>query len=106
MANWYVVMSKPTKSRDAEQGREGEHQGWMKAQQDAGRMLFSGPTTDGPGIWVFRGDTKDEVTQLLQTHPWVKDGLRDVSEMYEWRVRQIMGVGFTQVPQQQGQGQR
>ena len=90
---WYVMMSKSTASRDAIRGREQENLSWMKEQHDAGRVLFSGPTTEGVGIWVLRGASKDEVSALLQTHPWVKDGLRDVSQIYEWNVVQALGVG-------------
>jgi uncharacterized protein YciI len=90
---WYVVMSKSTASRDAIRGRESENLGWMKEQHESGRVLFSGPTTEGVGIWVLRGSSKDEVSAVLQTHPWVKDGLRDVSQIYEWNVVQALGVG-------------
>ena len=95
---WYVVMSKSTASRDAIRGRENENLAWMKEQHDAGRVLFSGPTTEGVGIWVLRGSSKDEVTAVLQTHPWVKDGLRDVSQIYEWNVVQALGVGRFEGP--------
>ena len=95
---WYVVMSKSVGPREAIRGREPENLGWMKDQHEAGRVLFSGPTTEGVGIWVLRGASKDDVSALLQTHPWVKDGLRDVSEVYEWNVVQALGVGRFEVP--------
>ena len=95
---WYVVMSKSTAPREAIRGRENENLSWMKQQHEAGRVLFSGPTTEGVGIWVLRGAGKDEVSALLQTHPWVKDGMRDVSEIYEWNVQQALGVGRFEGP--------
>lgn len=95
---WYVVMSKSTAPREAIRGRENENLAWMKEQHEAGRCLFTGPTTEGVGIWVFRGSSKDEVAELLQTHPWVKDGMRDVSEIYEWNVQQALGIGRFEGP--------
>ena len=95
---WYVVMSKSTAPREAIRGRENENLAWMKEQHEAGRCLFTGPTTEGVGIWVFRGASKDEVATLLQTHPWVKDGMRDVSEIYEWNVQQALGIGRFEGP--------
>lgn len=95
---WYVVMSKSTAPREAIRGRENENLAWMKEQHEAGRCLFTGPTTEGVGIWVFRGANKDEVSALLQTHPWVKDGMRDVSEIYEWNVQQALGIGRFEGP--------
>ena len=95
---WYVVMSKSIGPREAIRGRENENLSWMKEQHDAGRVMFSGPTTEGVGIWVFRGANKDEVAAVLQTHPWVKDGMRDVSEIYEWNVQQALGIGRFEGP--------
>lgn len=90
---WYVVMSKSIGPREAIRGREHENLDWMKQQHAAGNVLFSGPTTEGVGIWVVRAESRDEAAALVQTHPWVTGGLRDVSEMYEWNVQQALGVG-------------
>src|SRR5690606_14219835 len=90
---WYVVMSKSIGPRDAIRGRESQNLAWMKEHHESGRVLFSGPTTEGVGVWVMRGSSKEEDSRLLQDHPWVKDGLRDVSEIYEWNVQQALGVG-------------
>ena len=90
---WYVVMSKSIGPREAIRGREHENLDWMKQHHNAGRVLFSGPTTEGVGIWVLRAESKDEASQLVQGHPWVAAGLRDVSEIYEWNVQQALGVG-------------
>jgi uncharacterized protein YciI len=90
---WYVVMSKSIGPREAIRGREHENLDWMKQNHNAGRVLFSGPTSEGVGIWVLRADSKDEASKLAQGHPWVVAGLRDVSEIYEWNVQQALGVG-------------
>ena len=88
---WYVVMSKSTAPREAIRGRENENLAWMKEQHEAGRCLFSGPTTEGVGIWVFRGANKDEVAALLQTHPWVKR--RHARRQRDLRVERAAGTG-------------
>jgi uncharacterized protein YciI len=90
---WYVVMSKSIGPREAIRGREHENLGWMKENHNAGRVLFSGPTSEGVGIWVLRADSKEEASKLAQGHPWVAAGLRDVSEIYEWNVQQALGIG-------------
>ncbi len=90
---WYVVMSKSIGPREAIRGREMENLDWMKQHHNAGDVLFSGPTTEGVGIWVVRADSRDEAEKLVQGHPWVAAGLRDVSEMYEWNVQQALGIG-------------
>ena len=90
---WYVVMSKSIGPREAIRGRENENLAWMKEHHDKGDVLFSGPTNQGVGIWVLRGESKEAVEALIQTHPWVSSGLRDVSEIYEWNVQQALGIG-------------
>jgi uncharacterized protein YciI len=90
---WYVVMSKSIGPREAIRGREHENLDWMKENHNAGRVLFSGPTSEGVGIWVLRANSKDEAETLVQGHPWVAAGLRDVSEIYEWNVQQALGIG-------------
>lgn len=96
---WYVVMSKSTGQREAIRGLEPENLAWMKENHEAGRVLFSGPTTEGVGIWVLRAASREEAQALLQTHPWVQRGLRDVSEIYEWNVQQALGIGRFEPPQ-------
>jgi uncharacterized protein YciI len=90
---WYVVLSKSIGPREAISGREPENLDWMKRHHEAGNVLFSGPTTEGVGIWVLRAASREDARALLDTHPWVADGLRDVSEIYEWNVQQALGIG-------------
>ena len=96
---WYVVMSKSIGPREAIRGTENDNLSWMKQNHDAGNVLFSGPTTEGVGIWVLRAESRDKAQALVATHPWVQRGLRDVSEMYEWNVVQALGVGRFEFPQ-------
>ena len=95
---WYVVMSKPTGPREAIRGREMENLNWMKEHHERGDVLFSGPTTEGVGIWVLRAGSRAEAEALAASHPWVAAGLRDVSELYEWSVQQALGVGRFEAP--------
>ena len=90
---WYVVMSKSIGSREAIRGLEHENLDWMKQHHGNGDVLFSGPTTEGVGIWVLRAADRAAAQALVASHPWVSRGLRDVSEMYEWNVVQALGVG-------------
>ncbi len=94
---WYVVLGKNTVPRAELNGTEGENLAWMKQHHEAGNVLFSGPTTEGPGIWVVRASSKDEAAKLVDSHPWVKSKKRSY-EMYEWRVQQALGVGRFEGP--------
>jgi uncharacterized protein YciI len=96
---WYVVMSKSIGSREAIRGLEHENLNWMKEHHEAGDVLFSGPTSEGVGIWVLRAPNREAVQALVAEHPWVKRGLRDVSEIYEWNVQQALGIGRFEPPQ-------
>lgn len=89
---WYVVMSKNIVPRETLQGTEPENLAWMKEQHDAGKVLFSGPTTEGVGIWILHVGSKEEAAKLVDTHPWVSRKWREY-EIYEWRVTQALGVG-------------
>ena len=66
---WYVVMSKSIGPREAIRGREAQNLEWMKRNHDAGNVLFSGPTTEGVGIWILRATNRDEAVALVQSHP-------------------------------------
>jgi uncharacterized protein YciI len=52
---WYIVLSHSRPEKDAEKERNYEaHRQWLDDQHRAGRLLFSGPTTDGAyGIYVM-----------------------------------------------------
>ena len=89
---WYVVMSKSTVPRETIAGTEPDNLAWMKTQHDAGKVLFSGPTTEGVGIWILHVGSREEAEALVKTHPWVERGWREC-EIYEWRVTQALGVG-------------
>ena len=65
----------------------------MKAQHEAGKILFSGPTTDRKyGVYVIRASTKDEAEKIAATDPYTAAGFC-AFDLLEWKVHQIMGAG-------------
>ena len=59
---WYLVMSRslPEKEEDKQRNYE-EHRQWLDEQHKAGRLLFSGPTTDGGyGVYIMLASSLDE----------------------------------------------
>ncbi|HLF72423.1 MAG TPA: YciI family protein [Dehalococcoidia bacterium] len=95
---WYVVLSKPLVPREKTMEYAAKNLAWMKEHHEAGRVMFSGRTTEGPGIWILKAGSKEEASELAKTNPWVQMGFRDVSEIYEWTVEQALGVGRFEPP--------
>ena len=90
---WYLVISKPVAPQEQIQQHVGEHSAWLKQHHDAGNIVASGPSPDGPsGIWVLRANSREDAKKLADAHPYHAKGLRSY-EMYEWNVHQFMGQG-------------
>jgi uncharacterized protein YciI len=90
---WYLVLRRPTKPRDQWTVTLDQHLIWMKQQHHAGKILFSGPTTDRTyGVYVIRADSKQEAEQIAASDPYTAAGFC-AFELLEWEVHQIMGVG-------------
>ena len=90
---WYLVLRRPTKPRDQWTVTLDQHLVWMKQQHQAGKILFSGPTTDRKyGVYVIRAESKQEAEQIAATDPYTAAGFC-AFELLEWEVHQIMGVG-------------
>jgi uncharacterized protein YciI len=65
----------------------------MKQQHEAGKILFSGPTTDRKyGVYVIRAASKDEAEKIAAGDPYTAAGFC-AFELLEWEVHQILGVG-------------
>jgi uncharacterized protein YciI len=65
----------------------------MKQQHDAGKILFSGPSSDRKyGIYVIRASSKDEAAKIAASDPYTAAGFTSF-ELLEWEVHQIMGAG-------------
>lgn len=83
---WYIVLSRslPEKDSAKEQNYEA-HRQWLDDQHEAGRLLFSGPTTDGAyGIYVMLAASLDEAKAVAAQDPHHAAGIREM-EVREWR---------------------
>ena len=90
---WYLVLRRPVKPREEWTVTLDQHLVWMKHQHDAGKILFSGPTTDRRyGVYVIRAASKGEAEKIASTDPYTAAGFT-AFELLEWEVHQIMGVG-------------
>jgi len=83
---WYIVMSRSLPERDEEKQRNcEEHRQSLDEQHRAGRLLFSGPTTDGGyGIYVMLAGSLDEAKAVAAQDPHHARGIRQM-EVLEWR---------------------
>lgn len=83
---WYLVMSRSLPEReDDKQKNYEEHRQWLDDQHKAGRLLFSGPTTDGGyGIYIMLAANLDEAKSIAATDPHHARGIRKM-EVLEWR---------------------
>ncbi|MGH7888257.1 MAG: YciI family protein [Candidatus Binatia bacterium] len=83
---WYLVMSRslPEREEDKQRNYE-EHRQWLDDQHKAGRLLFSGPTTDGGyGVYVMLAASLDEAKSIAGQDPHHARGIRAM-EVLEWR---------------------
>jgi uncharacterized protein YciI len=94
---WYLILRRPVKPREEWTVTLDQHLTWMKQQHEAGRILFSGPTTDRKfGIYVIRANSKDEAQRVAAGDPYTAAGFC-AFDLFEWEVHQIMGCGpFTE----------
>jgi uncharacterized protein len=83
---WYIVLSHSLPGKDTEKERNYEaHRQWLDDQHRAGRLLFSGPTTDGAyGIYVMLASNLEEAKAVAATDPHHAEGIREM-EVREWR---------------------
>jgi uncharacterized protein YciI len=79
-------MSRSLPERDEEKQRNyEEHRQWLDDQHRAGRLLFSGPTTDGGyGIYVMLAASLNEAKAVAAQDPHHARGIRQM-EVLEWR---------------------
>ena len=85
---WYIVLSRavPEKRQDIKSHYD-EHRQWLEDQHKAGRMLFSGPTTDGAyGIYVLLAASLEEAKSIAAQDSHHSRGLRSM-EVFEWNPR-------------------
>jgi len=70
-----------------------EHLAWMRAQHEAGIVLFSGPSPKRKlGIYIVRARSEEEARAVVHTDPYVANGECEF-DLLEWDVRQALGAG-------------
>lgn len=85
---WYIVLSR-AKPGMAENQRihYQEHRRWLEEQHKAGRLLFSGPTSDGAyGVYIMLASNLEEAKALAAQDSHHRRGIRTM-EVLEWNPR-------------------
>jgi uncharacterized protein YciI len=89
-AMWYLVLSKRVKSDDERDARTPAHRDWLDDQHRSGRLLFSGPSTDGIyGIYVLLADDLEAARKLAGEDPYHAHGDREAN-VIEWRAHRSL----------------
>jgi len=105
---WYLVLSRSLPEKDSEKERNYEaHRQWLDHQHRAGRLLFSGPTTDGEyGVYVMLASSLDEAKALAAQDPHHALGIRQM-DVREWRAHRafrLNGPSIADVEKMAGPG--
>ena len=82
---WYIVLSRSLPEKEeAKQENYEAHRQWLDDQHRAGRLLFSGPTSDRAyGIYIMLAASKGEAENLAAQDPHHARGIRHM-EVLEW----------------------
>ena len=82
---WYIVLSRSLPDKEeSKQTHYDEHRRWLEDQHQAGRLLFSGPTTDGAyGIYILLAASLEEAKSIAAQDSHHLRGIR-VMEVLEW----------------------
>ncbi len=90
---WYLVFTRNVKGKESElKDSVAAHRQWLDDQHRDGRLLFSGPTTDGGGgAYVMLAKSLDEARQLAASDPHHENGSRRM-EIFEWRAHRAFGL--------------
>ena len=87
---WYLVLSHRVRTNEERDARTQPHREWLDAQHRAGRMLFSGPTTDGSlGVYVLLAPDIDAARRLAGEDPYHVHGDRK-AEVLEWNAHRAL----------------
>jgi uncharacterized protein len=83
---WYIVLSRSLPDKEADkQSHYEEHRQWLDEQHRAGRLLFSGPTTDGAfGVYIMLASSLPEAEKIAAQDPHHLRGIREM-QVLEWR---------------------
>jgi uncharacterized protein YciI len=93
---WYIVLSRSLPEKEeAKQENYEAHRQWLDDQHRAGRLLFSGPTSDGAyGIYVMLAANKSEAENLAAQDPHHEQGIREM-QVLEWSPRRAFRLDRT-----------
>jgi uncharacterized protein YciI len=98
---WYLVLSRSIpEQKENKRLHLPEHRKWLEDQHRAGRILFSGPTSDRSyGIYVVLASSLTEAKELAAQDP---DHIRGIGtmEVLEWqahRAFQLNGPTIAEV---------
>lgn len=97
---WYLVMSRSLSEKEEDKQRNyEEHRQWLDDQHRAGRLLFSGPTTDGRyGVYVMLAASLEEAQTVASLDPHHLRGIRHM-EVLEWRAHRAFRLGGPSIPE-------
>jgi uncharacterized protein YciI len=85
---WYIVLSRSKpEMEENKQIHYDEHRLWLEKQHKNGRLLFSGPTSDGAyGIYIMLASSLDEARWVAAQDSHHRRGIRSM-EVFEWDPR-------------------
>lgn len=87
---WYLVLSRRVRTNEERDQRTQPHRDWLDAQHRAGRILFSGPVTDGSyGVYVLLAENREEAEQLAAEDPYHVHDDREM-QILEWNAHRAM----------------
>lgn len=87
---WYLVLSKRVTSDEVRDVHLPAHRDWLDDQHRAGRLLFSGPSTDGIyGIYVILAESLPEAERIAGEDPYHVHGDRE-AQVIEWRAHRAL----------------
>jgi len=94
MIMWYIVLSRSKpETEEYKQAHYDEHRLWLEQQHKAGRLLFSGPTTDGAyGIYIMLASSLDEAKKIAAEDSHHRRGIRTM-EVLEWNPHRAFRMG-------------
>lgn len=100
---WYIVLSRSLPEKEeSKQTHYEEHRQWLDDQHRAGRLLFSGPTTDGAyGVYIMVASSLTEAETIAAQDPHHLRGIREM-QVLEWRAHrafQLNGPSIAELEQ-------
>jgi uncharacterized protein YciI len=87
---WYLVLSHAAGQEEGRRARLDDHMTWLLDEHRAGRVLFSGPTSDKTtGIFIVLAGSREEAEEIASADPHHIFGDRKM-EVVEWDAQRSM----------------